>query len=124
MPFPKYPEIALLYKRPEIFAVKETIATEKLHGSTFRVHFPLGMSSMADVRFGSHDVEDTEPTFPLGKAKQWFQSRPELLTTRREVIKSYGFSEVTPSLPTSTRSRPTDCAIRWLSASRALGSRA
>jgi hypothetical protein len=36
-PFPKYPEIVLLPRRPEIFAVKEVIATEKLHGSNFRM---------------------------------------------------------------------------------------
>jgi hypothetical protein len=95
MPIPKYPEIALLYRRPEIFAVKEVVATEKLHGSNFRVHFPLGMTSIADVRYGSHDVEDTEPAFPLGKAKNWFEARPELLNSMWEVIKSYGFSDAT-----------------------------
>jgi len=95
MPIPKYPEIALLYRRPEIFAVKEVVATEKLHGSNFRVHFPLGMTSIADVRYGSHDVEDTEPAFPLGKAKNWFEARPDLLNSMWEVIKSYGFSDAT-----------------------------
>ncbi len=95
MPIPKYPEIALLYRRPEIFAVREVVATEKLHGSNFRVHFPLGMTSLADVRYGSHDVEDTEPAFPLGKAKAWFEARQDLLGTMWEVIKSYGFSDCT-----------------------------
>jgi Rnl2 family RNA ligase len=95
MPIPKYPEVALLDKRPEIFSVKEVVATEKLHGSNFRIHFPLGMASLADVRYGSRDVEDTDPLFPLRKAKEWFESRPDLLTTMWEVIKSYGFSDCT-----------------------------
>lgn len=95
MTIPKYPSIVLLDKRPEIFSVKEVVATEKLHGSSFRVHFPLAMPSITDVRYGSHDVEDTEPAFPLGKAKQWFEAQPELLTAMWEVIKSYGFSDAT-----------------------------
>ncbi len=95
MPIPKYPEIALLDRRPEILSVREVVATEKLHGSNFRVHFPLGMTSIADVRYGSHDVEDNEPAFPLGKAKQWFEARPVLLTAMWEVIKSYGFPDAT-----------------------------
>jgi hypothetical protein len=95
MPIPKYPEIAILGKRPEIFAVKEVVATEKLHGSNFRIHFPLGMESIADVGFGSRDTEHTEPAFPLGNAKRYFTSRPELLTRMWEVIKSYGFTDAT-----------------------------
>lgn len=95
MPFPKYPAILLVERRPEIFAVKECVATEKLHGSTFRVHFPLGMESLKDVRYGSHDTEDTEPAFPLGNMKTWFEARPDLLTAMWEVIKSYGFSDAT-----------------------------
>jgi hypothetical protein len=99
--FPKYPEIPLLVRRPDIFAVKTVIATEKLHGATFRVHFPLGMSSLDDVRFGSNEMEyrpEGHPhgqAFPLMHAVQWFKSRPEVLTRMWDVIKSYGFSDAT-----------------------------
>jgi hypothetical protein len=95
MPIPHYPSIVLLEKRPEIFAVKEIVVTEKLHGSNFRVHFPLGMQSLSDVHYGSRDVEDHEPAFPLGNAKRWFEHNPNLLSTMWEVIKSYGFSDAT-----------------------------
>jgi hypothetical protein len=95
MPIPHYPSIVLLEKRPEIFAVKEVVCCEKLHGSCFRVHFPLGMTNLSDVRYGSRDVEDHEPAFPLGTAKKWFEARPDLLGAMWEVIKSYGFSDVT-----------------------------
>lgn len=96
-PFPKYPDIALLPRRPEILAVKEVIATEKLHGSNFRVNFPAGMESIADVRFGSRDVEDGDPNikFPLNNVKAWFTSRPALLQAMWDTVKSYGFSNVT-----------------------------
>jgi hypothetical protein len=95
-PFPKYPEIVLVYKRPEIFAVKEVIATEKLHGSTFRIHFPCGMTSLDDIRYGSHSVDYTPGAdFPLGNAINWCKQRPELLTAMWEVIKSYNFSDAT-----------------------------
>lgn len=95
MNFPKYPEIALLKRRPEIMAVKEVIATEKLHGSNFRVGFPLAMTSLNDVVYGSRETEHTDPSFPLNNAIQWFRSRPDLLTAMWEVLKSYGFSDVT-----------------------------
>lgn len=99
MPFERYPEIALLSRRPEILAVKEVIATEKLHGSNFRIGFPLGMASVDEVLFGSREVDydptNTEVKFPLPHAITWFKTRPELLTRMWEVIKSYGFNEVT-----------------------------
>jgi len=96
MPIPSYPEIALLPRRPEILSVKEVIATEKLHGSNFRIHFPLGMASLDEVGYGSRDVERSPGVdFPLNNAVRWFQARPELLGRMLEVIKSYGFSEVT-----------------------------
>lgn len=95
--FPKYPEIALLVRRPEIFAVKQVVATEKLHGSNFRLHFPCGMASIEDIKYGSHDTEYAPegPKFPLGNAMQWFKARPDLLTAIWEVIKSYGFPDAT-----------------------------
>jgi Rnl2 family RNA ligase len=96
-PIPKYPEIALLPRRPEILTVKEVIATEKLHGSNFRIHFPGGMTSIADIRYGSRETEHGTPgeKFPLMRAVEWFQSKPDLLTRMWEVIQSYGFSDTT-----------------------------
>lgn len=95
--FKQYPEIALLSRRPEILAVKEVIAREKLHGSNFRVGFPLGMSNLDEVRFGSREV-DYDPTsgvkFPLPKAIEWFKDQEGLLTKMWEALKSYGFNEV------------------------------
>ena len=93
--FPKYPEIVLLSKRPEIFAVKQVIATEKLHGSCFRLHLPCGMASIEDILYGSREMESTGHKFPLGNMVRWFKARPDLLTTIWEVIKSYGFSDAT-----------------------------
>jgi hypothetical protein len=94
--FPRYPSIVSLDKRPEIFAVKKVVVTEKIHGSNFRVHFPLGMSSLADVKYGSHEMEHAPGVdFPLGNAVQWFGARQDLLSSMWEVIKSYGFSDAT-----------------------------
>lgn len=94
--FPRYPSIVLLDKRPEIFAVKKVVVTEKIHGSNFRVHFPLGMSSLADVKYGSHETEYAPGVdFQLGKAVQWFGARQDLLGCMWEVIKSYGFPDAT-----------------------------
>lgn len=97
-PFPTYPMIVLLPRRPEILAVKEVIATEKLHGSNFRVNFPAGMASIDDVRYGSRDVVDGDGSgtpFPLNNMKAWFKARPELLQAMWDVTRSYGFSDLT-----------------------------
>ena len=95
--FPRYPSIVLLDKRPEIFSVKKVVVTEKIHGSNFRVHFPLGMSSIADVKYGSHELEYVpgDGSFTLGKAVQWFNAHQDLLARMWEVIKSYGFPDAT-----------------------------
>jgi hypothetical protein len=91
-----YPEIALVKRRPEIFAVKEVVAYEKLHGSQFRLFFPIGMTSIDEVQYGSHETIYTpEGDFPLGIAINWFKKRPELLTAMMDTIKAYGFSDVT-----------------------------
>jgi Rnl2 family RNA ligase len=96
MSFHKYPSIVLVRDRQDIFAVKEVVATEKLHGSNFRIHFPCGMTSLAEVQYGSHDVEKTPGVpFPLGIAVNYFEARPQLLQAMLDVIKSYGFSEAT-----------------------------
>jgi len=94
--FPKYPSILNLPKIPEIFAVKEVVCTEKLYGSSFRLLFPCGITSTKEIRYGSHETEyGVDETFSLNKAVLWFQNRIELLNKMIEVIKSYGFSDVT-----------------------------
>jgi len=79
--FHKYPETVALHRRPEILAVKEVIATEKLHGTNFRVFFPEDMTSIADVRFGGRNetfgADDRD--FYKGRPVRWFLSRPDLL---------------------------------------------
>lgn len=66
-----------------------------VHNSNFRIGFPLGMSHLDEVRYGSREV-DFEPgvKFPLPHAITWCKSRPELLAKMWEVLKSYGFNEV------------------------------
>jgi Rnl2 family RNA ligase len=94
--FHKYPELVTLDKRPEILAVKQVVATEKLHGSNFRVLFPAGMASIEDVRFGGRNeaFAPEDDGFYGGKAVRWFKSRPELLRRLMEVFASHGFSDV------------------------------
>jgi Rnl2 family RNA ligase len=92
----KYPSIVELSKLPEIFYVKEVVATEKLHGSNFRLFFPLGMKSIDEIEYGSRDVEyNHHEKFPLGSMLLRFKAERDLLTRMLEVIQSYGFSEVT-----------------------------
>lgn len=95
MSFETFPSILLVHKRPEIFAVKEVIACEKLHGSCFRVHFPLGLTGIDQIQYGSRETESTDPAFPLGGAVRWFKSRPDLLTNMSDVLHSYNFTDVT-----------------------------
>jgi Rnl2 family RNA ligase len=94
--FHKYPELVALHKRPEILSVKQVVATEKLHGSNFRVYFPAGATSIADVRFGGRNevFAPGDDGFYGGKAVRWFTSRPELVTKLMEVFASHGFSDV------------------------------
>lgn len=92
----KYPSIVQLPDCPEIFSVKEVVATEKIHGSNFRLFFPLGMKSIEEIGYGSHDVEYSHyEKFPLGSMLLKFKAQTDLLTRMMEVIKSYGFSDVT-----------------------------
>ena len=93
----KYPSIVQLSDCPEIFSVKEVIAREKLHGSNFRLFFPLGMKSIEEIGYGTRDVEYGvgDQKFPLGSTLNMFRAKTDLLTRMMEVIKSYGFSDVT-----------------------------
>jgi Rnl2 family RNA ligase len=94
----KYPSIVQLPDCPEIFHVKEVVATEKLHGSNFRLSFPLGMKSIEEVGYGSRDLEYGvgDQKFPLGSVVNKFKAQTDLLNRMLEVLMiSYGFSEVT-----------------------------
>lgn len=98
----KYPEIARLERRPEILAVKQVVATEKLHGTNFRVFFPGGMASIDELQFGGRNEElgtGAEPgratSFYGGRPVAWFKSRPELVAKMMETFAAYGFSDVT-----------------------------
>jgi len=96
--FYKYPEIVTLDKRPEILAVKEVIATEKLHGSNFRLFFPESMASLDDVQFGGrNEVFKTQADcqkFYGGRPVQWFKSQPELLQRMADLFRERGYSDV------------------------------
>lgn len=97
MVFMKYPELVRLDKRPEILAVKEVIATEKLHGTNFRLFFPAGMTSIDDIQYGGRNEEfgTGESSFYGGRPVRWFKERPEMLERMRETFASYAFSDVT-----------------------------
>jgi len=95
--FYKYPEIVALNKRPEILAVKEVIATEKLHGTNFRVYFPEGMASIDEVQYGGRNEEfgtGDAPEFYGGRPVRWFKERPELLQRLLGLFHGRGFSGV------------------------------
>jgi hypothetical protein len=96
---PRYPKVAMLRDCPEIYAVKEVVAYEKLHGSNFRIGFPPGMQSLTELCYGSRETEQGKDggAFPLGRVVNEFQ-KPEgqkLLGALLETFRSYGFSEVT-----------------------------
>jgi Rnl2 family RNA ligase len=95
--FPKYPELVRLDKRPEILSVREVVATEKIHGTNFRVHFPAGMTSLAEVRFGgrNEDFGTGEQSFYGGRPVKFFKDDPSLLQRMADTFASYGFSDVT-----------------------------
>lgn len=95
--FRKYPEIVRLDKRPEILSVKHVVATEKLHGTNFRLFFPAGMTSTGEVRFGGRNEEFEAGTdgFYGGRPVRWFRDRANLLQRMFEVFTSYGFTDVT-----------------------------
>jgi Rnl2 family RNA ligase len=94
--FHKYPETVALHRRPEILAVKEVIATEKLHGTNFRVYFPENMTSLDDVRFGGRNevFNADDKQFYSGRPVRWFTSRPELLQKLWNLIAERGYSSV------------------------------
>ncbi|HEY2509700.1 MAG TPA: hypothetical protein VGI39_02470, partial [Polyangiaceae bacterium] len=69
--FKKYPEIVRLEKRPEILSVRQVVATEKIHGTNFRVFFPAGMKGIDEVRFGGRNEEFEGDGFYGGRPVRW-----------------------------------------------------
>lgn len=97
MPFMKYPELVRLDKRPEILSVKSVVATEKIHGTNFRVNFPVGIRSIDEVVFGGRNEEHGHDGkgFYGGKPAAFFLDQPALLQRMLDTFARYGFSEVT-----------------------------
>lgn len=94
---PKYPELVRMDKRPEILSVRQVVATEKIHGTNFRVHFPAGMTSPADIRFGGRNevFESGDDGFYGGRPVRFFKDDAALVTRMHETFASYGFGDVT-----------------------------
>lgn len=91
-----YPSVVQLDACPDIYSVKQVVATEKLHGSNFRIGFPLGMKTLDELRFGSRDIEyKPGEDFPLGSTLNMIKKQRDLLQRMFEVFQSYGFNEVT-----------------------------
>lgn len=95
--FPRYPETVALNKRAEILAVKEVIATEKLHGSNMRVIFPAGMTTITEIRFGGRNelFNAGDRGFYGGRPVQWFLDRPDLLQRLTDAFRERGYGQVT-----------------------------
>lgn len=87
----KYPSLMHVYKQPHIMAVDEVVATEKIHGTNFRVIVPATAQSVDDIRFGSrnHEVSRTG-MFYGGRPVAWFLARMWLLTLLLDYSKSCG----------------------------------
>ena len=92
--FHTYPELVTLDKRPEMLAVREAIATEKLHGSNFRVYFPEGMTTPDQLRFGSRSqvfaLDDAG--FYGGRPVRWFKDNVGIVQKLIELFASHGFT--------------------------------
>ncbi len=98
-PFQKYPEMVELDKRPELLAVKEVIATEKLHGTNFRLFFPAAMTSIADVQFGGRNdvfknARDAQK-FYNGRPVDWFQRQPDFMQRMYDFFRERGYGDAT-----------------------------
>lgn len=95
--FARYTELGTIDKRPEIFAVREVVATEKLHGSNFRVHFPAGMTSPEEVVFGSRNevFAEGDTSFYGGRPQRWFRDRRDLVLRLMDALARRGLNDVT-----------------------------
>jgi Rnl2 family RNA ligase len=97
MEIPKYISLVTLKQVPEILSVKRVVATEKLHGANFRIHFPAGMTSLDEVRFGSREqvFDPATDGFYGGRPVRWFRDNPTLLAKMAETFTSRGLHDVT-----------------------------
>ena len=95
--FAKYPKLAHLDRRPELFAVKQVVAVEKLHGTNFRVGIPAGASGVDAICFGGRN-ESFGTTggadFYKGRPVRWFRERPELLDALVAHVRERGYGDV------------------------------
>lgn len=94
--FARYTELVTTDKRPEIFAVREVVATEKLHGSNFRVYFPAGMTSPDDLVFGSRNetFAEGDTGFYGGRPQRWFRERRDLVERVMRALERRGLNDV------------------------------
>lgn len=86
--FARYTELVTIDKRPEILAVREVVATEKLHGSNFRAHFPAGIQSPDEIVFGSRNeiFARGDTSFYGGRPQRWFHERRALVERFMEAL--------------------------------------
>jgi hypothetical protein len=96
--FLKYPELVEWNRRPEILAVKQVIATEKLHGTHFRLFFPAQTASIAEVQFGARNEvfksEKQARKFYNGDPVDAFKRQPELLQRMVDFFRERGYPDV------------------------------
>lgn len=101
MEFFKYPSLSTLNERKQILSAPEVVATEKLHGTNFRIRFPRGLASIDEVEYGSRDRDlgrgndpDLNRSFYDGLPIQWFKQRPELLDALASQFARRGLHDV------------------------------
>lgn len=95
--FLQYPSLYSLAKVPEILSVDRVVATEKLHGSNFRIHLPPGADSIEQIGFGGRreEFDETkEAAFYAGEPVRWFRQRPELLQRLLDYKSAKGWDNV------------------------------
>ena len=92
--FHKYPELVTLDKRPEMLSVRQVVATEKLHGSNFRVYFREGITAPEQLRFGSrNDVfQEGDAGFYGGRPVRWFTENRAIVEKLIATFGAYGFT--------------------------------
>ena len=84
-----YPSIRNLERAPEILCLPEIIATEKIHGMSWRILIPEGASTPENLRFGSRGSWATDDHPTMGAAV-------------RECRRTFGTKPVPPDLGPGT----------------------
>lgn len=95
--FRTYPKIVHPDRRPEILAVREAVATEKIHGTNFRVFLPEALASIDEIRFGcrNEELDREDSTFYGGRPVRFFTERVSLLERMLAVVRRHGFGDTT-----------------------------